>query len=414
MRLSSRILTLFAVGLVLRPQIVGVGPLLPRVEGSLHISHGVAGLLATIPVLCMGLFAPLAPPVLRRFGSRVAVGAALVATGVFGVLRAVVPGAPLLLLLTVPVGIGIAVAGTLMPVVVKEEHTDRPAVGTGVYTTGINVGATLAAFAAAPLAVAVGWRSALVVVSAVSIVLIVPWLVRRHPAADAPERAPLPVRMPVAWLLVTVFALQSILFYGFNSWLPDAYSERGWSDTRAGALVAVMNAFSLVVGITVALVADLGGSRRTYLAAAAAAATCGSVLIAADVPGAWAWVALLGSATGVVFTIVMTLPLDAGHTRAEVVALTTLMLGVGYSLTALAPTALGALRDATGSFTLPLALLAGDAFMLFLLTVRMRDPRASRARATPMTASRPPDGARAPLTSPDTLAQGIDGSAPLP
>jgi CP family cyanate transporter-like MFS transporter len=382
-RLSSRILTLFAVGLVLRPQIVGVGPLLPRVEDSLHISHGVAGLLATIPVLCMGLFAPLAQPVLRRFGSRVAIGAALIATGVFGILRGVAPGAPGLLLLTVPVGVGIAVAGTLMPLVVREEHVERPALGTGVYTTGINVGATLAAFAAAPLAVAIGWRGALVVVSAVSIVLVVPWLVRRHAAVDAPERAPLPVRVPVAWLLVSVFALQSILFYGFNSWLPDAYTERGWSDTKAGALVAVMNAFSLVVGVTVALVADRRGSRRTYLATAAAVATCGSVLIAADVPGAFAWVALLGSSTGIVFTIAMTLPLDAAHSRAEVVAFTTLMLGVGYSVTALAPTALGALRDATGSFTLPLALLAGDAFVLFVVTVRMRDPRAAAVR-TPL------------------------------
>jgi len=83
----TRLLPLFCVGLVLRPQIVGVGPLLPRIESSLDISHGVAGLLATIPVLCMGVFAPLAPPVLRRVGSRVAIGASLVAAGAVGALR---------------------------------------------------------------------------------------------------------------------------------------------------------------------------------------------------------------------------------------------------------------------------------------------------------------------------------------
>src|SRR5690349_8809956 len=99
----------------------------------------------------MGVFAPLAPPLLRRYGSRMAIGAALLGVAVFGVLRALAPGAPLVLLLTVPVGVGIAAAGTLMPVVVKEEHPERPTLGTGVYTTGINVGATAAAFAAAPL-----------------------------------------------------------------------------------------------------------------------------------------------------------------------------------------------------------------------------------------------------------------------
>ena len=256
MRLSPSVLTLFAVGLVLRPQIVGVGPLLPKIESSLEISHGVAGLLTTIPVFCMGVFAPLAPPLLRRYGSRIAIGASLLGVAAFGVLRAVVPGAPLLLLLTVPVGMGIAAAGTLMPVVVKEEHPERPALGTGVYTTGINVGATMAAVAAAPLAIAIGWRGTLVLYSLLSLAAVLPWLARRHRASAPPERAPLPFRVRVAWLLVATFALQSIFYYGFIAWLADVYTERGWGETEAGALVAVLNAFALVTGVTTALVGD--------------------------------------------------------------------------------------------------------------------------------------------------------------
>ena len=42
-------------------QIVGVGPLIPAIQDDLDISHAVAGLLGTIPVLCMGLFALPAP-----------------------------------------------------------------------------------------------------------------------------------------------------------------------------------------------------------------------------------------------------------------------------------------------------------------------------------------------------------------
>jgi CP family cyanate transporter-like MFS transporter len=47
---------LFLAGLALRPQIVGVGPLIPAIQDDLDISHAVAGLLGTIPVLCMGVF----------------------------------------------------------------------------------------------------------------------------------------------------------------------------------------------------------------------------------------------------------------------------------------------------------------------------------------------------------------------
>ena len=48
---------LFIASLALRPQLVGLGPLLPDIQESLAISHGLAGLLATVPVLCMAAFA---------------------------------------------------------------------------------------------------------------------------------------------------------------------------------------------------------------------------------------------------------------------------------------------------------------------------------------------------------------------
>jgi CP family cyanate transporter-like MFS transporter len=375
----SRLLPLFLVGLVLRPQIVGIGPLLPKIQDSLGISHGVAGLLPTIPVLCMGLFAPLAPPVLRRHGSRLAVGASLALVGLVGVVRALVPGAPLVLLLTVPMGIGIAIAGTLLPVVVKEEYAERPSIGTGLYTTGINVGATLAAVAAAPLAVATGWRGTLVAYSIASAVLVVPWLRRTHAAGAPPARVPLPWRLPVAWAIAATFAMQSVLFYGFNAWLPDVYAERGWDDTGAGALVALMNALALVFGVLTALLADRAGSRRTFLLTASTLAIVSSVLFAADVPGAWVWAACLGAALGVLFTSVMTLPLDAAHERGEVAALSTMMLGVGYSISALAPVTLGAVRDATGTFTLPLTLLAADATLMFVVAASLTSHRLGRS-----------------------------------
>src|SRR6202012_3547425 len=105
----------------------------------------VAGLVVTIPVLCMGAFAPLASRLLRRYGSPRAnrraapaprgarrASAALLAVGVAGIVRAVVPGAALVLLVTVPIGIGIALAGTLLPVLVKEEYAGAPSLGTGV------------------------------------------------------------------------------------------------------------------------------------------------------------------------------------------------------------------------------------------------------------------------------------------
>ena len=142
MRRSALLAALFLAALALRPQLVGVGPLIPAVQLDLHTSHAVAGLLATIPVLCMGLFAPPAAFLSQRLGSRHALAAALAFIGVFGIARALAPGAVGLILLTFPVGIGMGLGNALLPVGVKERFADRPVFATGVYAAGINVGAT--------------------------------------------------------------------------------------------------------------------------------------------------------------------------------------------------------------------------------------------------------------------------------
>ena len=263
-----------------------------------------------------------------------------------------------MLLLTVPVGIGITAAGTLMPVVVKEEHPDRPALGTGVYTTGINVGATAAALAAAPLAAAIGWRGTLVAYSVLSLGAVLPWLARRHGLGGAPRThaAPVPRRHRVAARRRRSRSSRASTTASSPGWRTSTPNAVG--ATEAGELVAVLNAFSLVTGVATALTADRIGSRRLFLRIAAAFAVTGAVAIAANLGGAWLWAALLGVSAGALFTMVMTLPLDAAGSRAEVAAMTTLMLGVGYSISACAPAILGAVRDAAGSFTAALALLA--------------------------------------------------------
>ena len=115
------------------------GPLLPSIQSDLGVSHAVAGLLGTIPVLCMGLFAPPASFLAGRIGSRRAIAVALTLIGVFGLVRAISPGAVAVILLTFPMGVGMGLAGAMLPVAVKERFADRPGFATGVYTSGITI-----------------------------------------------------------------------------------------------------------------------------------------------------------------------------------------------------------------------------------------------------------------------------------
>lgn len=69
------LLGLILVALNLRPALSSMSPLLAEVSQSLGLSAAKAGLLTTLPVLCLGLFAPMAPILARRFGAeRVVLG----------------------------------------------------------------------------------------------------------------------------------------------------------------------------------------------------------------------------------------------------------------------------------------------------------------------------------------------------
>lgn len=386
MRRGALLAALFLGALALRPQLVGIGPLIPSIQLDLQTSHAAAGLLGTIPVLCMGLFAPPAAFLAQRFGSRHALAGALALIGVFGVARAFAPGAALLILLTFPVGIGMGLGNALLPVGVKQRFADRPAFATGVYVAGINVAATVSSATAVPLSRLLGdWRDPLLVFSVATLGLLALWLLltraeRGHDAESVPRPLALPWRSTLAWRLVAAFSLMSATYYGLNAWLPDAYVERGWSEAEAGSLLAVLNATQIVAGISVAWLADRVGSRRAWMAG------CASVLLAAMLgvvllPGAaFLWVVLMGGTIGPLFSLTMTLPVDVGHGPADVAAFTGLMLGAGYTLSATSPLLLGAIRDASSGYGAVLWVLVGTSAALLAVDSSLTRARLASVR----------------------------------
>ena len=191
--------------MVFRVQIIAIGPLLPSIQAGLGISHGVAGALSAIPVLCMGIFAPLAPALARRLGARWALAACAGLVIAFGLLRLAVPGPVFVLALTFGIGLGMGLAGPIFPLIVRHEMPHRPALGTGAYAIGLVLGSTIAAAVAVPLAGVGGdWRFALAVITLAGLGSLAVWLGLAPPdevrdETIAPPR--IPWRRPIAWVL---------------------------------------------------------------------------------------------------------------------------------------------------------------------------------------------------------------------
>jgi MFS transporter, CP family, cyanate transporter len=349
----------FAASIALRPALTGVGPLLPRLQRDLGVSHSVAGLLPGLLLLFMGLSSLLAPAGVRRFGWRRATSGALLLATTAALVRAVTPPAVAVILFTIPIGVGAGIAGTGLPTAVTDLYAERRATA-AVHALGINIGAAGAAALAVPLAVhAGGWRGALSIFAALGLALTLVWVVSVRGKADfsRPPRVVLPLRNPRAWQLTTLFALQGLCYYGLGAWLPDAYVERGWGSGTAGALVAAVTAAAVPASFVVPRVAERLRARWMPLVLSSAGLLLGSVGVAAWPATAWPAALLIGTSLGGLFSLCLLLAIDLGRPAGAVAGFAGMMLGIGYMISAAAPIVLGAARDAAGSFSAALWLV---------------------------------------------------------
>jgi CP family cyanate transporter-like MFS transporter len=370
---------------------MAVGPLIPLIQADLGISHSVVGLLPTIPVLCMGLFALVAPTAAQVFGTRLAMTLSILLMAGFGLVRAVAPDALLILLATIPIGVGIGIGGALLPIAVKEQFSRRPAFATGMYTNGIQVGAATSAAIAAPIALWLGgWRESLVVMSFLTLAVALAWfaLTRVDPAGarrTSATRPHWPLRDRVAWMLVVSFALRAGIFQALLSWLPAIYVERGWSITAAGLLPLAITVGGLPATWLATRLADVRGSRRLYMSVASTL-MIGVALLFIVVPDiGYLGAVFCGLCLGTIFPIALTLPLDLAERPQDAGALASMMLAGGFLGSAAAPFLLGAARDVTGNFTSSLLLLAIFSAAMLAVTLFMSPERLAARRAAART-----------------------------
>jgi MFS transporter, CP family, cyanate transporter len=395
---GALILALVLVALNLRPAIASVPPVLPDIQRDLHLSGTAAGALTALPVVCLGLFAPVAARLAGRVGVDRVVAWALVVLGA-GTLARAVGGAAGLFAATFLAGIGLAVGGALLPGIVKAHFAaDRAATVTGLYTTGLAGGALLAAALTVPLRNLFGgsWAPALAVWALPAVAALVVW--RRvapppagpdppgslggggagalggGPAAEgAPAGGGLPWRSGLAWRVTLYTGLQSLLFYASLTWLSPLFQARGWSAERAGALLAVFSLTQLVATLGLPVLADRTGDRRPWIALAVGACTAGLLVLAvAPLAAPWLVAAVIGFGTGGQFAMALTLLVDAAADAAASRRLSGMAFLVGYLLAAAGPAAVGGLYDATGGFTAAFLALTAVGVVTLALGVSVR------------------------------------------
>lgn len=364
---------LLAIGMVLlaanlRPAAAAVGPLIDRIKADTGLSATGAGALTTLPVLCFGALAPLAPTLTRRLGERTTAALALLVL-LIGLLVRLIPGLGFLFFGTALAGTAIAVGNVLLPVMVRGNFPDRVGLLTSMYTTALIGFAALAAGISVPVADAFGggWRPGLAIWAVPAVIALAVWAPqlargRRTPAGSAGgtqvSGARALLRDRVAWAVTLFFAIQSAGFYATLAWLPSVFHSHGESTSYAGFLLSLSLVVGLIPALTIPTLAARSHDQRPFVLAFVACIALGwlGVLLApASVP--YLWVVLLGIGQNAMFPLALTLIVLRGGTVTNTASLSTLVQTVGYLIAALAPLAIGAIHDLTGSWTAALIVL---------------------------------------------------------
>ncbi|VVP11023.1 putative transporter YycB [Pseudomonas fluorescens] len=350
------LLGLILVALNLRPALSSMAPMLSEVSKTLGLSAAQAGLLTTLPVLCLGLFAPLAPVLARRFGAeRVVLGILLMLAG--GIILRSSFGEIGLFAGSVLAGASIGVIGVLLPGIVKRDFPKQAGTMTGVYTMALCLGAAMAAGATVPLSEHFdkSWALGLgfwVVPALVAAIFWLPQVSQKHGAHHVAYRVRGLLRDPLAWQVTLYMGLQSSLAYIVFGWLPSILIGRGLTPTQAGLVLSGSVLIQLISSLAAPWLATRGKDQRLAIVIVMAM-TLGGLFgcLYAPLDGLWGWAILLGLGQGATFSLALTLIVLRSRDAHVAANLSSMAQGFGYTLASMGPFAVGIVHDWTGGWT---------------------------------------------------------------
>ncbi|CRM00194.1 CynX/NimT family MFS transporter [Pseudomonas sp. 8 R 14] len=349
------LLGLILVALNLRPALSSVAPLLADVSSSLGLSAAKAGLLTTLPVLCLGLFAPTAPILARRFGAeRVVLGILL--TLAAGILLRSAFGEVGLFAGSLIAGASIGIIGVLLPGLIKRDFARQAGAMTGVYTMALCLGAALAAGATVPLSHYFGdrWTIGLgfwILPALAAALFWLPQVGRKHATHQVAYRVKGLLRDPLAWQVTLYMGLQSSLSYIVFGWLPSILIGRGLSATEAGLALSGSIIVQLLSSLAAPWLATRGKDQRVAIVVVMLL-TLGGLFgcLYAPLDGLWGWSIVLGLGQGGTFSLALTLIVLRSRDAHVAANLSSMAQGIGYTLASLGPLAVGLLHDWTGGW----------------------------------------------------------------
>lgn len=356
------LLAIFSAAINMRPAITSIGPMLDVIREELLLTNTQVSLLTSLPVICMGLFASLAPVLNRKLGLQKSMCILLLIIGVFTALRGFYSTYPLLILSAVVIGIAIAVMGPLLSAMIKQNFPDRTASVIGVYSFGMGVGATVSAgFTALFFERSNSYPFALSIWALLSIIGFSIWIMTGKKRINVKQSGQTtlkgpkshsvsPWRIKKAWIFLIFFGLQSSAFFSIITWLVPIATSAGLSLLQAGTMLSAMTTVQIALNIILPILMQRFQARRNWILFLLVMGLLSIFLLWTGVYLLmWIGAILMGIPLGGLFPVALLLPLDETDSPDETNAWTAMMQTGGFIIGGLLPLLIALVFDWTGN-----------------------------------------------------------------
>lgn len=363
---------LFLAALNLRPIITSVASMMSMIQSDLGVSALTASLLTTLPVLCMGVFAPVATKLSRRFGLErtlfFSIFLITIATGLRGTSQTVT----ILLVTAFAGGVGISFAGPLLSSFIKKYFPKSPGI-VSVYSISMTVGAALASGLTIPIYL----RSehnlplALSCWAVLGVIALILWLglARQNQQAD---HADVPLRLPLrnkkAIQFTLFFGFMSSMFYSLTAWISPIALDFGNSPQYAAMLLTIFTLIQIPVALLVPNIVNRLGKPKLFLILCSLSELIGLIFLLLPMPILPA-VIFLGIGAGGLFPLALMLPIIETRTPEEAGTWSAMSQMGGYIMGGFGPFLIGLIFDISGHFQA--AIVAMLAIVMLMIGVQL-------------------------------------------